>query len=81
MFLPVTTYMEKHPPLAPLCPGDVMKRDLLADLSRAFLQNLPDEIREDYEERAAIMEFDGSRTRAEAEAAAFIDSTKGQDNG
>lgn len=36
---------------------------------------------ESYEERAAIMEFDGGMTRQEAEIAAWEDLTKGQKNG
>lgn len=55
-----------------------MKRNFLADLSRAFIENLPEEIREDFEERAAIMEFDAGLSRQDAEAAAWIDLTKGQ---
>ncbi len=53
-----------------------MKRDLLADLSRAFVGSLPEEIREDFEERAGIMEFDAPdvhRDRNAATAAAYED--------
>jgi hypothetical protein len=35
--------------------------------------DLPPEWREEYEERAAIMEFDGGMSRPEAEAAALRD--------
>lgn len=55
-----------------------MKRNLLADLSRAFIENMPEEIREAFEERAAIMEFDAGLSRQDAEAAAFKDLTKGK---
>ena len=55
-----------------------MKRNFLADLSRAFVENMPEEIREAYEERAAIMEFDAGLSRQDAETAALNDLTKGQ---
>lgn len=54
--------------------GEVaMKRNLLADLSRAFIENMPEEIREAFEERAAIMEFDAGLSRQDAEASAYED--------
>lgn len=57
-----------------------MKRNLLADLSRAFIENMPEEIREAYEERAAIMEFNAGLSRQDAEAAAFNDVMKGNNS-
>ncbi len=50
-----------------------MKRNLLANLSRAFTESVPEEIRENYEERAAIMEYDAGLSRHEAELAAMKD--------
>lgn len=35
------------------------------------LATLPQDVREDFEERAALMEFEGGLTRAEAEERAF----------
>lgn len=54
-----------------------MKRNFLANLSRAFIENMQEEIREGFEERAAIMEFDAGLLRQDAEAAAWINITKG----
>lgn len=42
--------------------------DIVADL----VGKLPEELKEEWEERAAIMEFDGGLSRSEAEALALL---------
>lgn len=42
---------------------------------------VPQHLEEEYEERAAIMEFDGGLSREQAEHAAYEDLTKGTGNG
>ena len=54
--------------------GNIKKLDLLTRLSRAFHEKLSNEVRENYEERAAIMEYDGGLTRKDAETAAWKES-------
>lgn len=39
---------------------------------RRAVENLPDEIRDEFEERAAIMEFEAGLTRAAAEGTALV---------
>lgn len=53
-----------------------MKRNFFANLSRAFIENMQKEIREGFEERTAIMEFDAGLSRHDAEAAAWIISER-----
>lgn len=43
------------------------------DLVAGLVQALPDSLREDYEERAAIMQFDGELSSGHAEALALLD--------
>ncbi|NCC41246.1 MAG: hypothetical protein EOM21_17800 [Gammaproteobacteria bacterium] len=59
----------------------IQPRDRITDHIRTQVQNLKPALLdfiEAYEERAAIMEFDGGISRQDAEAAAWIDLTKGQ---
>lgn len=57
----------------------VWPRDLITENVRQSIRTMKESLIafcEEYEERAAIMEFDGGMSRAEAQAAAYNDISK-----
>lgn len=70
-------------PIVPVCKGNNMSFDVLTFLESLFFPAqedchnsfaaLPFELQEEYEERTAILEFDGGLTRKEAEMQALIE--------